>query len=99
VSDYRKILATPCWDCVIDVVGWRDSKDPSWPELGWVNIGLISNHHFAENMSWRAKLRRIRSVLRGESCSFLEFFRREDLDEFTKALQDAADVVLPTKPI
>ena len=98
MSDYRKLLTTPCWSCVIDVVGWREPKNPDWPQQGWINLGLISNHDFHDFKNWRGKFRRILSVLHGEMYPFLEFYRREDVDAFTTALQEAADFVLPSTP-
>ena len=94
MSDYRKLLATRCWSCVIDIVGWRDPKESQWPERGWINIGLISNHDFAHFRSWRGKLRRIAHALHGETYPFLEFYCREDVAAFTEALHEAADRVL-----
>ncbi|MDQ6878586.1 MAG: hypothetical protein M3082_13030 [Candidatus Dormibacteraeota bacterium] len=29
------------------VVYWRDPNETEWPQRGWINIGLISNHDFA----------------------------------------------------
>jgi len=96
MSDYRKLLTTPCWTCVIDIVGWRDPKETEWPQRGWINIGLISNHDFAHFGSWRGKLRRIAHVLHGETYPFLEFYCREDVTAFVAALQEAANTVLPS---
>src|SRR5437868_5631266 len=96
MSDYRKLLRTPCWSCVIDIVGWREPTETDWPQGGWINVGLISNHHFARFRSWRAKLRRIAYALRGETCPFLEFYSHEDVAAFVAALQEAADTVLPS---
>ena len=53
MSDYRKLLTTPCWSCVIDVTGWRESENSERPQCGWINIGLISNHDFQYFNSWR----------------------------------------------
>jgi hypothetical protein len=94
MSDYRKLLTTPCWSCVIDVVGWRDPENPEWPQHGWINVGLISNHDFQQFNSWRGRFRRILSVLRGETRPFLEFYCREDVDAFAAALKESADAVL-----
>jgi hypothetical protein len=30
MSDYRKLLTTPCPSCVIDVVGWREPQFNTW---------------------------------------------------------------------
>ena len=98
MSEYRKLLTTPCWSCVIDVAGWREAENPDWPQLGWINFGLISNHGFQDFKSWRGKFRRILAVLHGETYPFVEFYRREDVDAFTAALQEAADAVVPSKP-
>jgi hypothetical protein len=96
VSHYRKLLTTACWSCVIDVTGWREPDNTNWPECGWINLGLISNHDFRDFQSWRGKVRRILAVLRGETYPFLEFYCREDVDALTAALQEAADAVLPS---
>jgi hypothetical protein len=100
VSDYRKLLATRCWSCVIDVIGWGDPNETEWPQRGWINIGLISNHEFAHVGSWRGKLRRIAQGLHGETYPFLEFYCRQDVATFVAALQEAADTVLasPERP-
>lgn len=98
MSDYRKLLTTPCWSCVIDLVGWREPENSDWPQRGWINLGLISNHDFQDFKGWRGKFRRIWAALHGETHPFLEFYRREDIDAFTAALQEAADVVLPRRP-
>jgi hypothetical protein len=97
MSDYRKLLTTPCWSCVIDVVGWREPDNTGWPQRGCINIGLISNHDFQQFNSWRGKVRRILAVLRGETYPFLEFNCREDVDAFSVALREAADAVFPSK--
>jgi hypothetical protein len=96
MSDFRKLLATRCWSCVIDIVGWRDPNETEWPQQGWINIGLISNHDFAQFGSWRGKLRRIAHALRGETYRFLEFHCREDVAAFVAAIREAADTVLPS---
>jgi hypothetical protein len=98
MSDYRKLLTTPAWCCAIDVVGWREDEEPDWPQHGWINVGLISTHYFQDHVSWRSKLRRVWSAFRGKTCTFLEFYCREDVDAFTAALQEAADAVLPARP-
>jgi hypothetical protein len=72
VSDYRKLLTTPCWSCVIDVTGWREPENSDWPQRGWINVGLISNHDFLDFRSWRGKVRRIWAVLHSETYPFLE---------------------------
>jgi hypothetical protein len=95
MSDYRKLLTTPCWSCIIDVVGWRDPNETEWPQRGWINIGLISNHDFVDFGSWRGKIRRIARVLHGETYPFLEFHTSQDVAAFLAAVQEAADTVLP----
>ncbi len=90
------MLTTPCWSCVIDAVGWRDPKETEWPQRGWINVGLISNHDFADFRSWRGKLRRVAQVLRGETYPFLEFYCRKDVAAFVAALEEIADTVLPS---
>ena len=96
MSDYRKLLTTPCWSCVMDVVGWREPANNEWPQRGWINIGLISNHDFQQLRSWRGKFRRILAVLHGETYPFVEFHCRKDVDAFTVALREGADAVLPS---
>ena len=96
MSEYRKLLTTPCWSCVIDVVGWREPDNTEWPQHGWINIGLISNHDFQQFNRWRSKFRRILAVLHGETYPFLEFYCREDVDAFSMTLREAADAVLPS---
>jgi hypothetical protein len=96
MSDYRKLLTTPCRSCVIDVVGWREPENTEWPQRGWINIGLISNHDLQQFNTWRSKFRRILAVWHGETYPFLEFYCREDVDAFSMALREAADAVLPS---
>lgn len=98
MSDYRKLLTTPCWSSVIDVIGWREPENTEWPQQGWINIGLISNDDFQQFNSWRGKFRRILAVLYGETYPFLEFYSREDVDAFMVALREAANAVLPGNP-
>ena len=92
--DYRKLLETPCSDCIIDVVGWK-SFDAKWPQAGEVNIGLISGYDYHRFKTWRGKLERIAKTLRGESYPALFFYQREDLEAFVDALREAADVAFP----
>ena len=89
--DYRKLLETPCSDCIIDVVGWK-SFDPDRPQAGEVNIGLISGYDYHRFKTWRGKLERIVLVLKGESYPALFFYQREDVDAFIGSLQEATDV-------
>jgi hypothetical protein len=96
MSDYRKLLTTACWSCVIDVVGWREPENANG-HSGWINVGLISND-FQHFNGWRGKFRRILNTLRGETYPFLEFLCREDVDAFAAALREAADAVLPSNP-
>jgi len=60
--DYRKLLETPCSDCIIDVVAWP-AKYSDRPDSGDINVGLISGHDYHHFKSWRGKLERIRQVL------------------------------------
>ena len=94
MSDYRKLLETPCSDCVIDVIGWK-SFDEDRPEAGDVNVGLISGHDYRRFKSWRGKLERIAQTLKGDSYPALFFYQREDLEAFVDALREAADVAFP----
>lgn len=60
------------------MTGWARPRT-EWPQRGWINIGLISNHDFVDFGSWRGKLRRIAQVLHAETYPFLEFYCREDV--------------------
>jgi len=97
VDHYRKLLETPCWDCVIDVVAWP-AKYSDRPDSGDINVGLISGHDYHNFKSWRGKLERIRQVLKGESYPALFFYFRDDLDGFITSLQEAAEVAFPKQP-
>ncbi len=98
IGDFRRLLPTPCQECIVDIVAWRDEEDvQGWPMRGWVNVGLISSHDFAYFHTWRGKLHRIRLALRAESYPWLEFFNREHAEEFIVALSDATDVAFPAR--
>jgi hypothetical protein len=97
IGDFRRLLPTPCQECIVDIVAWHDEANvEEWPKHGWVNIGLISSHDIAYFHTWRGKLHRIRLALQGESYPWLEFFNREQAEEFVVALTDALDVAFPS---
>ena len=97
VGDFRRLLTTPCPDCVIDVVAWRGAEaGPGSSTDGWVNVGLLSHHTFAHFNSWRGKIQRIGHVLKGESYPWLEFFDRDTAEKFAVALKEATDVAFPS---
>jgi hypothetical protein len=95
-SDYRKLLATPCFECVIDIVGWKDF-DPDGPwTRGWINIGVHSNHVAIWRQSLRQRIARASAALRNEDPEgYLDFRSRADVDEFIACLRDARDVSFP----
>jgi hypothetical protein len=84
--DYRKLLATPCFECVIDIVGWKDfDPDGSWTH-GWINIGVHSNHVAIWRQSLRQRIARAWATLRNEDPErYLDFYSRADVDEFKAA--------------
>ena len=94
IGDFRRLISTPCVDCVIDVIAWRGEQITGHRD-GWVNIGLFSHHTFADFQSWRSKLRRIPLALKGQSCPFLEFLDRDSAEQFLAALTEAVDVAFP----
>ncbi len=79
---------------MIDIKGWRDSAEEDWPQRGWVNIGLTSNHDFAYSGAGVASCSGSPRLSTGGTYPFLEFYCREDVEAFTGALRDATDMVL-----
>jgi len=94
--DYRKLLETPCSDCIIDAVAWK-SFDPDSPQAGEINIGLISGYDYHRFKTWRGKLERLGKIVKGESYPALFFYQREDVGAFIATLQLAAEVAFPNR--
>lgn len=95
-SDFRRLLPTHCQECVLDIVVWRDETNVAeWPQGGWVNVGMISNHEHRFFHSWRGRLYRLGLVMKGDSYPWLQFFNREDAEGCAAGLGDAADVAFP----
>ena len=97
-ADYRKLLETPRFDSVIDVVAWEDalsSLDPDADYWGEVNVGVIESGLAAHYNSWRTRLWRAWEALHGRAWPFLEFCTPTDLEDFVKTLQEAAAVAFP----
>ncbi len=96
IGDFRRLLPTACRECVVDIVAWRDeASGQEWPECGWVNVGLISNHDIAYFKSWRGKLHRLCLVLKGESYPWLDFVDRVQAEAFVSAVREAIEVAFP----
>ncbi|MDQ6876834.1 MAG: hypothetical protein M3082_03890 [Candidatus Dormibacteraeota bacterium] len=96
IGDFRRLLATPCQECIVDIVAWRDEADiQGWPMRGSVNVGLISSHDVSYFRSWRGKFHRLRLALNGESYPWLELLSRDQAEEFVVALTEAIDVSFP----
>jgi hypothetical protein len=95
-ADFRRLLPTPCRECVVDIEAWRDESNVGeWPEGGRVTVGLLSSHDLAFFHSWRGKLYRLGLVLKGESYPWLELYDREQADEFVSSLAHALEVAFP----
>lgn len=96
ISDFRRLLPTPCQECVVDIVAWRDEAEiQGWPARGWISVGLISSHDIAYFRSWRGKVHRLRLMLKGESYPWLEFYDRAAAEEFIVTFGQAIDVAFP----
>jgi hypothetical protein len=97
-SDYRKLLPTPCFECVIDIVGWKDfDPDGSW-QHGWINIGVHSNHVATWRQSLGPRIARAWAALRNEDPGgYLDFHSRGDVDKFIASLREACDASFPPR--
>ena len=99
-ADYRKLLPTPCYECVIDIVGWREfDADGIWAD-GSINIGLRSNHIAIWRHSLRQRISRAWESLRGvDPEGYLDFHSRTDLNQFVGCLREAADLIFPGEAV
>jgi hypothetical protein len=90
MADYRRLLTTACHECVIDVTAWRGPSDA--PGSGDVTVGLISGHDAVHFSSWRGRFQRALLALRGESYPALFFNGRDEVEAFSAAVAEAAEV-------
>lgn len=90
MADFRRLLLTHCHGCVVDITAWHGPDDA--PRLGEVNVGLISSHDARHFHSWRGRFQRVGLALRGESYPGLFFDSREEVEAFSAALAEAAEV-------
>lgn len=94
-SDYRKLLPTACFECVVDIVGWTDLE--AGGPYGSVNVGVHSTHLALWRRSFRQRIARALTAVRADDPEgYLDFRSREEIDLFIEALREARDVAFPS---
>lgn len=88
----RRILSTYCFECFIEICGWRDEKHPDWSSL---SIGCLSNHHTSWRDSWTGRISIAIAALRGRTVADLDFQGKEDVDAFIEHVKAVRDETWP----
>jgi hypothetical protein len=95
-SDYRKLLPTPCFECVVDIIAWKEfAADGTWQQ-GWINIGTHSNHVAIWRHSIHQRIVRAWAALRNvDAEGYLDFYNRADVEEFIVSVREAEEACFP----
>jgi len=86
-----RYLTTLCSECVLRIRAGDTFDDPEFPPFPYVELSMLSTHATFAHNSLRGKLRRLRAALRDEPEPWLEFYSREELQEFVDALTEAGE--------